>query len=697
MANFLGPSYGNLNADSNQSLYNEVIGHEYSYLTNYDGATALDFRRTANEQQVSTMFTLGVARQITSIEVWMKSSVTLVGDITLTIFPEGASVGIPATAGSLGASAAVDAATLVVGTYAKVKFTFASAISLSAGTNYYAVLTSTVVVSATDYMQIASDATPIGYVRSAKYNGAVWAAQSYTSCFIVYYKTTTKVSQGFLVSGDQELDSVIIWGSITGAPSGNLSLEIRDDNAGVPNVTGPVNGISSPVLASGFISPQTFTFPIRPELLDGQTYHFVLSNSAPMTSSAFVRMSTDATTPTFGPGKVSVDNLDGTWRVVEQDAIFEVYYFEQVTPNTLGDELALLGDPPVDCRAQQVWLKALVNTLSSFYPSILPELYGGTGQGSYDAGDMLYASSSHHLERLPIGTTGQLLAVRTDGLPSWGAGGSNLVVSAWNAELTALNPGDVVVYALTFGTPKSVKLTTKIGDRLFAGVVQDIIPPGEFGSVVIEGIIPTRINGSVTAGDYLDTASVSRRAYKTDFGPMKALKSGASGSLVDSYVNAALSGQPYTRFAEIQAFNVNGPALVAATWTATPLNTSEYVSHSTLYTLAANQITFLQTGTYRIESHVPFGLATVANAALLSRFRKVNGTPADFLSAQSTAVRISTGMIMVVDMLGEALITAGDVVELQSYAASITTLGVSHAIAGFNNRYSTLELWKIKD
>jgi hypothetical protein len=44
--------------------------------------------------------------------------------------------------------------------------------------------------------------------------------------------------------------------------------------------------------------------------------------------------------------------------------------------------------------------------------------HGGTGQTTFVAGDILYASSTTALSRLPIGSTGQILTV-TAGLPSW--------------------------------------------------------------------------------------------------------------------------------------------------------------------------------------------------------------------------------------------------------------------------------------
>lgn len=698
MVNFLGPSYSNLNADSNQSLFNEVFAHNYDYLTNYDGITNLNFRDSTNDQQVSLMFTLGVARAVTSVDVWMKATAVLAGNVTLTLFPEGASVGIPATAGSLGASSAVDAATISVTGYAKIKFTFVSPISLNAGNNYYAVLTSTVDFSLPEYIQIASDATPVGFVRSAKYNGAVWTAQTYTSCFIVYYKTTTKVSQGFRLSGNQKLDSVILYGAKTGAPSGNLILEIRNDNAGVPASTGPTNGISSPVTANAFVSPQTFTFPVQPDLLDGVKYHLVLSNSAAMISSAYVQVSTDSTSPTFGDGKVSVDNLDGTWRTVEQDAIFSIYYFEQVAPNTLGDELAELGDPPLDCRAQQVWLKSLTAALSSFFPSILPPLYGGNGTGEYAAGDMLYASSAHQLEKLPIGTTGQLLGVTTGGLPGWGAGGANQVLSLRNDEVFTLNVGDVVVYALSLTTTdgKAIKTSTKIADRMFAGVVQETIPPGEYGPVVVGGIAQVRVNGTVVAGNFLDTSSTSRRAFLCDYGPIRAMRGGGSGTLVYCAINPQLSYTPYAAFAEIQAFNVNGTSLTTVTWTAVGLNTEQKDTHS-LLSVASNQITVATggEGVYRVRAASPLiGTNTISTA--LTRLRKITGGGSDLIIGKSAGGAVGNTTIHT-ELSGEVTLVAGDVMEFQMYATLVAlgTAGRAHSVTGFSNVYTQIEFEKI--
>lgn len=698
---FLGPSNPLINKDTTQPLFNEVVGYNYDYLTNYDGVTALDFRKTTSEQQVSLMFVLSAARSVTSVEAWMRATLLLSGTITATIFPEGSGPGIPATTGSLGASAAVDAATLSVGSYAKVKFTFSSPIALNAGQNYYIVLTSTVTTSATDYMQIASDNTPVGFVRSGKYNGATWSAQTYQSTFIVYYKTTTKIAQGFLVAGNQTLDHVILWLDKTATPAGSLLLEIRADSGGSPATTGPANNISDPVLISSFSGssqPITFTFPTPPALVDGLTYHFVLSTTGTFTVSSLVSLGIERTTPSYGAGKISVDNLDGTWRILEEDGIFEVYYVTEVASNTLGDELALLGDPPLDCRAQQIWLKGLITTLSSFYPSLLPPLYGGTGIGEYEPGDMLYATDNSHLERLTIGLPGQTLGISLASLPLWGGGGANLILSLKNNSPGTLTLGDVVVFDIA--DTDAVDVSSLISNRLWAGVVQETIPAGEYGPILIHGRTQIRINGSVSAGDFLDTSAVSKRAYKAEYGPIKALQSGSSGNLIYAYVNVGFQQPPYARFSDVQAFNVNGTTLTGSTFTQVGLNTTDYVSHTGLYTLAANQLTIVQSGQYRVYIKVPIhGVGTLTSA--MAKLRKTSGGGADVLSADSpfftppATVNAST----IARILGEFTAVAGDVYEVQAYSIGSAALqaGKAHSVTGHNNRYAVWEIWKMKD
>lgn len=703
MATILGPNYNIANADAEESLFNLVVAYNYDYVDNYDGITNLDFRKATTEQQVSMMFVLGQALSVKQIDVWMRRVGNPTDFITGNLYIEGASVGIPNTGASLGASAAVPSSDLS-SSYEKVSFIFSSPVALNAGQNYYLVLTSGTVISTLHYFQIASDVTPVGYIRSGKYNGSVWAAQTSNSCIIVYQNLTTELSQGFKVAGDQELDSILIWMRRAGALAGNLVLEIYDDLNGVPDTVGPTNNISTPVAESSLTTSVngaavTFAFSPRPLLEDGRRYHFVLRTTSTHTDSIFAAVRTDISNPTFSGGTVQVNNQDGSWRELDEvDSIFEIYYLEQAAPDTLGTALALLGDPPVDCRAQQVWLKSLVSTLSSFYPSTIPPQYGGTGIGIYEAGDMLYATSPFHLERLPIGEVGQGLGIDAGGLPAWGLSGADVIFSLKNVSSSVyLYPGDVVKLNLTAGPPFYIETTTLIGDQSFVGVVQDTIAPLSVGPVLARGFTEVRVNSTVAAGDYLDTSSVAGRASLSLYGPMKAMRSGVAGELVWVYVNPQPHLVPYTRFSDVQAFNVAGTSVTFGSFGTIGLNTYEYNSHPGLFTLAANEVTFHQAGNYRLRFSFPVSVTGGSAASILGKIRQISPTPSDSLISDSPTNLVTP----IISGIGDTLRSANDVIAVQAQGTAGTgtaiRCGSPHGLSAFSNRYTVLEIWKIKD
>jgi hypothetical protein len=72
---------------------------------------------------------------------------------------------------------------------------------------------------------------------------------------------------------------------------------------------------------------------------------------------------------------------------------------------------------------------------------------GGTSQSTYTTGDILYASASNTLAKLPIGTTGQLLTV-TAGVPAWGAAPAS-GVTTFSAGTTGFTPSTATSGAVT--------------------------------------------------------------------------------------------------------------------------------------------------------------------------------------------------------------------------------------------------------
>lgn len=70
---------------------------------------------------------------------------------------------------------------------------------------------------------------------------------------------------------------------------------------------------------------------------------------------------------------------------------------------------------------------------------------GGTGLTSFAAGDILYASSSTALARLPKGTNGQALVLAA-GLPSWGSAGASALDDLTDVAIAAPATGDLLRY-----------------------------------------------------------------------------------------------------------------------------------------------------------------------------------------------------------------------------------------------------------
>lgn len=83
----------------------------------------------------------------------------------------------------------------------------------------------------------------------------------------------------------------------------------------------------------------------------------------------------------------------------------------------------------------------------------LDEVNGGTGQTSYATGDILYASASNTLSKLPAGTNGHVLTL-SSGVPTWAAGGGGgdsftlrpvrVATTANGALATAFENGDTI-------------------------------------------------------------------------------------------------------------------------------------------------------------------------------------------------------------------------------------------------------------
>ena len=81
--------------------------------------------------------------------------------------------------------------------------------------------------------------------------------------------------------------------------------------------------------------------------------------------------------------------------------------------------------------------------------TIISPTYGGTGQTTYAIGDILYASSTTALSKLPMGTTGQVLVATTGGSPSWSGVPSTAGVTSISFGSTGLTPATATTGVVT--------------------------------------------------------------------------------------------------------------------------------------------------------------------------------------------------------------------------------------------------------
>ena len=303
--------------------------------------------------------------------------------------------------------------------------------------------------------------------------------------------------------------------------SGPNSVVLRDSNSnitvnrlsqGTRNITAS-GGTTNLTAASAYnqyltgTGGQTFRLPDATTLTD--TTAFVFNNNATGTLTI-----TDYATATVGTvaaggsaGIVLLDNstVGGTWDV-------HGYIPENVTWGTnslaLGSTVITGGTwnggtigtayGGTGLTSFSAANYALYSTSSSTLTAgTLPTAAGGTALTSYTTGDVIYASATNTLAKLPIGTTGQVLSV-SGGIPTWSTPATN--VSSFQTSLSGLTPSTATTGAVTLagtlgatsgGTSQSTYTT---GDILYASASNTLtkLPIGTSGQVLsVAGGIPS--------------------------------------------------------------------------------------------------------------------------------------------------------------------------------------------------------------
>lgn len=169
----------------------------------------------------------------------------------------------------------------------------------------------------------------------------------------------------------------------------------------------------------------------------------------------------------------------------------------------LSGALAVSGNvtPALLTASKPVFTDASKNLVST---GTLAYDQGGTGQTTYAAGDIVYASATNTLTKLPVGTNGQVLKVTAGLLPAWGtdSAGTGTVTSA--SVVSANGFAGTVATATT--TP-AITLTTSITGLLkgnataisAATAATDYVAPSSYASANGLTMATARILGRTTA------------------------------------------------------------------------------------------------------------------------------------------------------------------------------------------------------
>jgi hypothetical protein len=212
---------------------------------------------------------------------------------------------------------------------------------------------------------------------------------------------------------------------------------------------------------------------------------------------------------------------------------------------------------------------------------------GGTSQSTYTTGDILYASASNTLSKLPIGSAGQLLTV-TAGVPAWGAAPATGVTS-FSAGTTGFTPSTATTGAVTLagtlaianGGTNGTAAATAGGVSYGTGTAYAFTAAGTAGYVLTSNgasaptwaaspgatIATTSTNASFyptfnssTSGSFTTANVNSSFTYNPSKGELTAPETIASNGLV---INSTTVGTSYTIAAGQNAMSV-GPMTVAS-------------------------------------------------------------------------------------------------------------------------------------
>jgi hypothetical protein len=183
--------------------------------------------------------------------------------------------------------------------------------------------------------------------------------------------------------------------------------------------------------------------------------------------------------------------------------------------------------------------------------------YGGTSQSTYTTGDILYASATNTLSKLPIGTTNYVLTV-IGGVPQWAA--STGGVTSFSAGTTGFTPSTASTGAITLSGTLNVAnggtgVTTSTGTgSVVLSTTPTLVTP-ILGAATATSLKSSIIYGGSSASSALTLQSTSGIGTTDSV----FIKTGNNGGTIN--LTATSSGQVTVPFFATNSFTSTTPVL----------------------------------------------------------------------------------------------------------------------------------------
>lgn len=264
---------------------------------------------------------------------------------------------------------------------------------------------------------------------------------------------------------------------------------------------------------------------------------------------------------------------------------------------------------------------------------------GGTNLTSYITGDVLYASASNVLSKLPIGTNGQVLAVSGAGIIEW-------ITNVPSSPLTT--KGDVYVYSTT-DTRLSVGSNGQIltADSAQTTGLKWSTPAS--GNPFADNVALIKNNSDATKLAIISAASISTGTTRTytlpDFTGEIALLGSSNGVALsrvnDTNVTLTLGGMPTTSLLSATSLTLGWAGVLDITRGGS--NSSSYIADKPLYYDGA------QFSSVTVGAGLSFSSGTIAssNTSATDEIPKTNGSgdlvPSGIFNPSSRTYNFNTG------------------------------------------------------